>query len=147
VKETEVAAPKLGLQIHAFETRDAREIRSAFTAMTRERVSAVLVIGSAMLRTQRAAIAELAAQNRLPTSCPTPEWLDAGFVMSYGASLNDMYRRGPYFIDRILKGAKPGDLPVEQPTKFELVINAKTVRAIGLTIAPSLLLRAERIIN
>ena len=77
----------------------------------------------------------------------TREWMDAGFVTSYGTSLNDVYRRAPYFVDRILKGAKPADLPVEQPTKFELVINAKTAKALRLTIPPSLLLRADQIID
>ena len=95
----------------------------------------------------RATIAELAEKSRLPTMCVAREWMDAGFVMSYSASLNDMYRRAPYFVDRILKGAKPADLPVEQPTKFELVINAKTAKALGLTIPPSLLLRVDQFIE
>jgi ABC-type uncharacterized transport system substrate-binding protein len=147
VKETEVAAPKLGLHIQTLEARDVRDVRSAFMAMARERVGAVLVYGSSMLAAQRAAVAELAAKNRLPTMCAASEWMDVGFVMSYGASLNDMYRRAPYFVDRILKGAKPGDLPVEQPTKFELVLNLKTAKALGLTIPPSLLLRADQVIE
>jgi len=147
VTETEVAAPKLGLQIQTLEARDVRDIRNAFTAMTRERVGAVLVYGSSMLAAQRAAIAELAAKNRLPTMCATPEWMDAGFVTSYGASLNDMYRRAPYFVDRILKGAKPSDLPVEQPTKLELVINLKAAKALGLTIPQSMLGRADEVIK
>ena len=138
VQDTDVAAPKLGLQTHMLEARDVSEVRSAFTAMIRARVGAVLVYGSSMLAAQRVTIADLSARNRLPTMCPAPQWMDAGFVMSYGASLNDMYQRTPYFIDRILKGTKPGDLPVEQPSKFELVINAKTARALGLTIPPSL---------
>lgn len=88
---------------------------------------------------------ELAARSRLPTMCTAREWMDAGFVISYGPSLNDMYRRAPYFVDRILNGAKPADLPVEQPTRFELVINAKAARTLGLTIPPSLLVRAEHV--
>ena len=140
VKEAEIVAPKLGLQIHMFEARDVRAIRGAFTAMTRERVGAVLVYGSSMF-------AELAAKNRLPTMCPTSEWMDAGFVISYGTSLSAVYRRAPYFVDRILKGANPADLPVEQPTTFELTLNAKTARAIGLTIPPSVLGRADHVIQ
>ena len=147
VKEAELAAPTLGLQILTLQARDAREVRGAFTAMTKERVGAVLVYGSSLLAAQRAAIADLAVKNRLPTMCVAQEWMDAGFVMSYGASLNDMYRRAPYFVDRILKGAKPADLPVEQPIKFELVINLKTAKALGLTIPQSLLVRADEVIQ
>jgi putative ABC transport system substrate-binding protein len=147
VKETEAVAPKLGLQIHTLEARDLEEVRSGFTAMTRERVGAVLVYGSSMLAAQRAAVAELATRNRLPAMCAAPEWMDAGFVMSYGASLGDMYRRASYFVDRILKGAKPADLPIEQPTRFEFVLNLKTAKALGLTIPPSLLARADQVIE
>jgi putative ABC transport system substrate-binding protein len=107
----------------------------------------VLIYGSSMLYARRVAIAELAMKSRLPTMCSASEWIDAGFVMSYGTSLNDMYRRAPYFVDKILKGAKPADLPVEQPTKFELVINLKTAKALGLTISPSLLARADQVID
>jgi len=147
VKEAEVAAPTLGLQVQTLEARNSRDVGSAFTAMTRERAGAVLVYGSSMLAAHRAAIAELAAKSRLPTMCVASEWMDAGFVMSYGPSLNDMYRRAPYFVDKILKGAKPGDLPVEQPTKFELVINTKTAKALGLTIPQSVLQRADQVIE
>jgi putative ABC transport system substrate-binding protein len=147
VKETEVAAPRLGLQLQKLEARNPTEIGKAFAAMTREDVGAILIWGSSMLFAQRATIAELAAKSRLPTMCPAPEWTDVGFVMSYGATLTDMYRRATYFIDKILKGAKPPDLPVEQPTKFQLVINVKTAKALGLTIPQSLLLRADRVIQ
>jgi putative tryptophan/tyrosine transport system substrate-binding protein len=147
VKDTEVAAPRLGLQLQTLEARNGREIGAAFTAMTRERVGAVLVYGSSMLAAHRATIAELAAKSRLPTMSVAREWMDVGFVMSYGTSLNEMYRRAPYFVDKILKGAKPADLPVEQPTKFELVINAKTAKALRLTIPPSLLLRADQVLD
>ena len=147
VEETEIAAPRLGLQLQTFEVRNARDIGSALTAMTGAHVGALLVYGSSMLGANRVTIAELAAKNRLPTMAVAREWMDAGFVMSYGASLNDMYRRAPYFIDRILKGSRPADLPVEQPTKFELVINAKTAKALGLTIPQSLLLRADELIQ
>ena len=147
LKETEVAAPRLGLQLQTSEARSPGEIGGAFTAMTKERVGAVLVYGSSMLYAHRATITELAAKSRLPAMCTAPEWMDAGFVMSYGASLNDMYRRAPYFVDRILKGAKPADLPVEQPTKFGLVISAKTAKALGLTIPPTVLLQADQVIE
>ena len=79
--------------------------------------------------------------------CPAPEWMDAGFIMAYSPSLNDMYRRAPYFVDKILRGARPADLPVEQPTKFGLVINRKIAKTLGLTIPPSLLLRADQVIE
>jgi putative ABC transport system substrate-binding protein len=147
VNDTEVVAPRLGLQLQTLEVRNGREIDNAFTAMTRERVGAVLVYGSSMLAAHRATIAELAAKSRLPTMTVAREWMDAGFVMSYGTSLNDMYQRAPYFVDKILKGAKPADLPVEQPTKFELVINLKTAKALGLTIPPSVLGRADHVIE
>jgi putative ABC transport system substrate-binding protein len=147
VKDTEVAAPRLGLHLQTLEVRNGGEIGNAFMAMTRERAGAVLVYGSSMLATHRATIAELAARNRLPTMAVAREWMDAGFVLSYGTSLNDMYRRAPYFVDKILRGAKPADLPVEQPTKFELVINARTAKSLSLTIPPSLLLRADHVID
>ena len=147
VTEAEAAAPRLGLQLHALEARNERELSSAFTAMTRERVGAVLVYGSSMLAVHRATIADLAVKSRLPAMTVAREWMDAGFVMSYGTSLNEMYRRAPYFVDKILKGAKPADLPVEQPTTFELLINVKTAKALRLNIPPSLLLRASQIID
>ena len=147
VEEAEKVAPRLGIQLQTFEARNARDIGSAFTAMTGARVGALLVYGSSILSANRVAIAELAAKSRLPTMSVAREWMDAGFVMSYGASLNDMYRRAPCFIDKILKGTKPADLPVEQPTKFELVINAKTAKVLGLTIPSSLLLRADELIQ
>jgi ABC-type uncharacterized transport system substrate-binding protein len=147
VKEAEVAAPRLGLRLQAFEVRSDREIARVFAAMTRERVGAVLVYGSSMLAVHRATIGELAAKSRLPTMAVTREWIDAGFIMSYGTNLNDMYRRAPYFVDKILRGAKPADLPVEQPTKFEFVLNLKAAKALGLTIPPSLLQRADQVIE
>ena len=147
VTETDLAAPRLGLVLHAFEVKSPREISNSFTTMTREGVGAVLVYGSSMLYAHRAKIVDLAVKHRLPTMGAAPEWMDAGFVMSYSPSLNDMYRRAPYFVDRILRGAKPGDLPVEQPTKFGLVISTKSAKALGLTIPSSLMLRADRVID
>ena len=147
VKEAEAAAPRLGLRLQVFEVRSDRGIPQVFAAMTRERVGAVLVYGSSMLAVHRATIVELAAKRRLPTMTVAREWMDAGFVMSYGPNLNEMYRRAPHFVDKILKGAKPGDLPVEQPTKFDLTINLKAAKTLGLTIPQSVLLRADRVIE
>ena len=147
VKETELAAPRVGLQVQAFEVRSPSELGSIFTAMTREGVGAVLVYGSSMLYSYRAKIVEFAVKSRLPTMGAASEWMDAGFVMSYSPSLNDMYRRAPYFVDKILKGAQPADLPVEQPTKFALVISRKSAKALGLTLPSSLLLRVDQIIE
>jgi putative ABC transport system substrate-binding protein len=147
VKETEVMAPRLGLQLRPLEVRTSGDIGSAFTAMAKDGVGAVLVYGSSMLFAHRATIGELAARSRLPTMGPAPEWMGTGFVLSYSPSLNDMYRRSAYFIDKILKGAKPADLPVEQPTKFVLVISAKAAKTLGLTMPPSLLLRADHVID
>ena len=147
VKETELAAPRLGLILQAFEVKSPSEISNSFRTMTREGVGAVLVYGSSMLYAHRANIVDLAVKHRLPTMGAAPEWMDAGFVMSYSPSLNDMYRRAPYFVDKILRGAQPGDLPVEQPTKFGLVISTKSAKALGLTIPPSLMLRADQIID
>jgi putative ABC transport system substrate-binding protein len=147
VKETEVAAGALGVHIEPLEMRSPRDITTAFPAIARADANALLVYGSSLLFAQRATIAELAAKSHLPTMCPAPEWMDAGFLMSYSPSLNEMYRRAPYFVDRILKGARPADLPVEQPTKFALVISRKTARALSLTIPPALLLRADQVIE
>lgn len=147
VEEAEVVAPGLGLEIQSFEVRHVRDLEGAFAAMVKARANAVVVFGSSLLFAQRAMIAELAIKNRLPSMCTAREWTHAGFVMSYGPSLNDLYRRAPYFIDRILKGAKPAELPVEQPSKFELVMNMKAARALHLAIPSALLLRADEIIQ
>jgi putative ABC transport system substrate-binding protein len=123
------------------------ELEAAFARMSRERASALIIVRSLIFLTHRARIAELAATARLPTICSQPEYVEAGCLMSYSASLRDLWRRSAYFVDKILKGAKPAALPVEQPTKFELLINRKTAKALGLTIPPSLLLRADQIIE
>jgi putative ABC transport system substrate-binding protein len=112
-----------------------------------ERADAVLVLPGPIFNAQRKKIVDLAAKNQLPATYNSPEYVEAGGLMSYGASITDSYRRAATYIDKILKGAKPADLPIEQPTKFELVINLKTAKQIGLTIPPNVLARADRIIR
>jgi putative ABC transport system substrate-binding protein len=115
--------------------------------MTRARVDALLVLSSLMLSSERRRLADLAAKNRLPTMFSFRAYVDAGGLMSYGPSVADLFRRAATYVDRILKGAKPADLPVEQPRKFELVINLRAARALGLTIPQSVLARADHVIE
>ena len=115
--------------------------------MTRARAGALIVLGSSMFFTERRRLVDLAAKHRLPAVYPSREFVDAGGLMAYGANLADLHRRAATYVDKILKGTKPGDLPVERPTKFELVINLKTAKALGLTIPPSLLQRADQVIE
>src|SRR5574342_529155 len=145
--ETKAAARSLRLQLQMVEARGPDETERAFAAMGRERADALIVVNDGMLLAHRTRIAALAAQHRLPTMWGGREYVDAGGLMSYSASGRDHFRRAATYVDKILKGAKPGDLPVEQPTKFELVINLKTAKALGLTIPPSLLQRADQVIE
>ncbi|MBI4246880.1 MAG: ABC transporter substrate-binding protein [Candidatus Rokubacteria bacterium] len=126
------------------EVKGAGDLDRAFAAIKRDGAGALLVPGDPMFVSQSQRIRDAAAKNRLPAMYATPEAAAAGGLMAYGTSLADLARRAAYFVDKILKGAKPADLPVEQPTKFELVINMKTAKALGLTIPPSLFLRADR---
>ena len=123
------------------------EIDSAFAAMRRERAGALVVLPDGIFGNQRKQIADLAAKSRMPSVSAIWDYAEAGGLMVYGANLFDLERRAAIFVDKILRGAKPADLPVEQPTKFDLIINLKTAKAIGLTIPPSLLLRADQIIE
>jgi putative ABC transport system substrate-binding protein len=147
VKEVEVAARGLGLQVQLQEARSLSELDSAFASMTGKGVGAVFVVSSSIAMIHRVRMAQHAAKSRLPTMCTWHEYAEAGCLMSHSVALPDLWRRAAYFVDRILKGAKPAELPVEQPTKFELVINLKTAKALGVTIPPSLLLRADRLIK
>ena len=143
-----VAAQALGLHLHVVELRRAEELDTAFATMTRAGVDALLVLGEPQLTDRlRGRIVDLAAQSRLPAMCDWRTYADAGCLMSYGASLIDKYQRAAEYVDKILKGAKPADLPVEQPSKFELVINLKTARALGLDVPPSVLARADEVIE
>jgi putative ABC transport system substrate-binding protein len=147
LRGTEAAARALGVQLQVWEARSGDDLDRAFTAIARERAAGIIILPSTAFVTSRARIAQLAAKHRLPTSASGRALTEAGCLMSYGASQPDLARRAAYFVDKILKGAKPADLPVEQPTKFELVINMKTAKALGLTIPPSLLGRADQIIE
>jgi len=137
----------LGMRLQFVEARRSTEFDGAFTEMAKDHAGALVVMGSpTFLRDQRR-IVDLAAKHRLPAVYLLKEDAEAGGLMAYGPNLSDLARRAAVYVDKILKGAKPGDLPVEQPTKFELVINAKTAKALGLTIPPSVLLRADRVIQ
>ncbi len=147
LRETELAAGAFGVQLQYLDVLDPKDIETAFRAATKGRADAVLVLASPVLFPQRTQIADLAAKNRLPAVYGTLESVEAGGLMSYGPSFTDLFRRAATYVDKILKGAKPADLPVEQPTKFELIINLKTAKQIGLTIPPNVLARADRVIR
>jgi putative tryptophan/tyrosine transport system substrate-binding protein len=143
----DVAARALGVRLQFVEAKGPADIDRTFSDMTRARAGALTVLGGGMFFGVRRRLVDLAAKNRLPAVYPWRDFVDAGGLMSYGANLADLYRRAATYVDKILKGAKPADLPVEQPTKFELVINLKTAKALGLTIPPSVLGRADEIIQ
>jgi putative ABC transport system substrate-binding protein len=146
-REAEAAARALEVRLQTLEARNPQEIVSAFAAMTRERARALLIVPDGIFLNRRRQIAELAATRRLPSIYGTTEYAEAGGLMASSANFLDVSRRAATFVDKILKGAKPADLPVAQPTKFELVINLRTAKAIGLTIPPSVLGRADQIIQ
>jgi putative ABC transport system substrate-binding protein len=145
--EMRAAAQVLGMTLQSVEIRGPDDFDTAFSTMTRERADAVLAFSDPSIVFHGRRIADLAAKSRLPAMYPSREVVDAGGLMSYGPSISDMFRRAAGYVGKILKGAKPGDLPMEQPTKFELVINLKTAKTFGLTIPQSLLLRADEVIR
>jgi ABC-type uncharacterized transport system substrate-binding protein len=147
LKALQEAARRFQLQLRTVVARTGAELESAFSAMVREHAQAVLVLGFGPYMAARQRIAELALRHRLPTFFSWRDHVEAGGLMSYGPDLSDLLRRAAIYVDKIFKGAKPGELPVEQPTKFELVINMRTAKALGLTIPPSLLARADRVIE
>ena len=147
LKVIEAAARRLKVQLHPTGVQDPDQLEGAFSTMAQERVQALTVPPDGMFLAHQARIIDLAARHRIPAMYGVRELVEAGGLMGYGVNLPEMYRRGAFFVDRILKGAKPGNLPVEQPTKFELVINLKTAKALGLTIPPSLLQRADQVIE
>ena len=147
LKEMELAARTLGVQLQYLEVRLSKDIETAFQAATKGRADAVLVLTSPVLVSQRSQLADLAVKSRVPATYQASEYVEAGGLMSYGVNIADLHRRAAAYVDKILKGAKPADLPVEQPTKFELVINLKTAKQIGLTVPANVLARADRVIK
>jgi len=146
-REVSSVARARGIQLQPLEARDARELDAAFAAMTRERPGAAMVITDAVFTRLRTELRDLAAKNRLPLVYGQRIYPEAGGLMSYGVDLRDSFRRAAAYVDKILKGARPAELPIEQPTKYELVINLKTAKALGLTIPQSVLLRTDQIID
>jgi putative ABC transport system substrate-binding protein len=147
MRAADVAAQRLGVQLHRVEARGPDALDSAFAAMTSAHAGALLVLVDVVFFQHRSRLAELAAMSHLPTMHQDRAFVEAGGLISYAVSPPDGWRRGATYVDKILKGAKPGDLPVEQPTKFELVLNLKTAQALGLTIPPTLLFQADEVIR
>jgi putative ABC transport system substrate-binding protein len=147
LKQAEGAARTLGVRLQLVEARGPADLDRAFSEMTKAHAGALAVLSTPMFSSVRGRIIDLASQHRLPTVFSFRQYVDAGGFMSYGPNQGDLFRRAATYVDRILKGARPADLPVEQPTTFELVINLKTAKALGLTIPPSLLLRADEVIQ
>ena len=147
LREIELAAGTLGVQLQYLEVLGAKDIEALFRAASKGRADAVLALASPTLLLQRTQIADLAVKNRLPAIYYSAEFVEDGGLMTYSVSITDLFRRAATYVDKILKGAKPADLPVEQPTKFELVINLKTAKQIGLTIPQSVLYRADKVIK
>ena len=146
-REMESPGARLGVRLHPMGVRDSVELEDAFKAAVRARASALFVIEDGTLFPHRARILSLAAQHRLPAASQFRDFAEAGGLLSYGPNLSDLFRRAAIYVDKILKGTRPGDLPVERPETFELVINLKTAKALGLTIPPSLLQRADKVIE
>jgi putative ABC transport system substrate-binding protein len=147
IKETELAAGVLGVKLQILDIIGPKDIETAFRAASKGRAEAVLALGSSVLLLQRTQVVELVGKNRLPTIYSQREFLEAGGLMTYGTNFADLWRRAATYVDKILKGAKPADLPVEQPKKFEFIINLKAAKQIGLTIPPNVLVRADRVIK
>jgi putative tryptophan/tyrosine transport system substrate-binding protein len=147
LKEVERAAGALGVKLQYLDVLDPKDIEIAFREAGKGRADAVLTLTSPILISHRAQLADLAVKNRLPAMYAQPEYVEDGGLMTYGVNLNDLFRRAATYVDKILKGAKPADLPVEQPIKFEFIVNLKTAKQIGLTIPPNVLVRADKVIK
>jgi putative ABC transport system substrate-binding protein len=147
LKNTQAAAEGVAVKVLPVEAQTPQEIERAFSAMSLEAVGAVIVVRDGLFNQQARQIVELATKNRLPSIFANREYTEAGGLMSYGSNTADIFRRSATYVDKILKGAKPADLPIEQPTKFELIINGKTAKALGLKIPQSLLIMADKVIE
>jgi putative ABC transport system substrate-binding protein len=147
LKETEIAARGLKIQLRYFDIGGAKDIEAAFRTASKEHADALLLLSSPVLFVNRAQIIDLALKSRLPAIYYAPEYVEDGGLMTYAPNVLELWRRSAIHVDKILKGAKPADLPVEQPTKFEFIINLKAAKQIGLTIPPNVLARADRIIR
>ena len=147
LREIQATGQALGVQLQLLEVRGPEDFESAFAAMARDRAEALIILGDPLTLSHRMRIVDLAAKSRLPGIYDVQEFVEAGGLMAYGPSLPDLFRRAAAYVDKILKGAKPGTLPVEQPMKFELIINLKTAKALGLTIPQSVLFLADRVIQ
>jgi ABC-type uncharacterized transport system substrate-binding protein len=147
VKDLQRVAPSLKVSVTPVEAKTPADVDRAFDALKKDRPSALLLIGDTLLSANQKRIAEFALENRIPAGYTLRQFVEAGGLMSYGTNFADMWRRAASYVDKILKGTKPADLPVEQPTKFELVINLKTAKQIGLTIPPNVLARADKVIR
>ena len=147
VRQTEVAGRQLGLNVQPVEVREPHEILRAYAAMTQQQVNAVIIIQSAFTNTHIRQIVELAIKHRLPSMCTTQRWTNAGCLLSYGPDQLHIFRRAAYYVDKILKGAQPAELPVERPTKFDLVINLETARQLGITMPSTVLYQATTVIR
>ena len=147
LKEMELAAGSLKVKLQYLDVLSSTDIETVFQAAAKGSADGVVMLGSAFFNTHRIQIVELAGKNRLPTTYARPEFVEDGGLMTYGPSINDLFRRAATYVDKILKGAKPADLPVEQAKKFELIINLRAAKQIGLTIPPNVLARADKVIR
>jgi putative ABC transport system substrate-binding protein len=147
LKEAQRAADAFGVKLQYFDVRGPDDIETAFKAARKGQMDAAVVLAGAVFFSQRPRLTALAIKYRVPAVYQASEYVDAGGLMTYGVSINDLFRRAAYYVDKILKGARPADLPVEQPTKFELVINLKAAKQIGLTIPPSVVAKADKVIR
>jgi putative ABC transport system substrate-binding protein len=147
LKEVERAAAALKVKVQYLDVLSPKDIGAAFQAATKGRAEAILFLVSVVFANERTQLAELAAKNRLPAIYPRSDYLEHGGLMSYGSNPTDLYRRAATYVDKILKGVKPADLPVEQPKKFDFIVNLKAAKLIGLTIPPNVLVRADRVIR